>query len=137
MTMTVLIWVHIEQLCNIKNYYTQNPLKKQYIQISLSIEAFILLNKRLEKNKCDYLFQRIEEMELSVRSHNTLHNNNIAYIWQLVQMTELELLQLKNFGRKCLNEIKEILYENGLYLDYYVDPKWINQFKTENDNVLL
>ncbi len=62
------------------------------------------------------LFRRIDELELSVRSANCLENSNIKYIGELVQKTEAEMLRTKNFGRKSLNEIKEILTEMGLSL---------------------
>lgn len=62
------------------------------------------------------LYRSIEELELSVRSANCLKNANIKHIWELVQKTEAEMLKTKNFGRKSLNEIKEILNEMGLSL---------------------
>lgn len=64
----------------------------------------------------DNLYRSIDELELSVRSSNCLKNANIKYIWELVQKTEAEMLETKNFGRKSLNEIKEILAEMGLSL---------------------
>ncbi len=68
--------------------------------------------KRLNEN----LFRRIEEIELSVRSANCLENADIKYMGELVQRTEGEMLRTKNFGRKSLNEIKELLTEMGLSL---------------------
>jgi DNA-directed RNA polymerase subunit alpha len=68
--------------------------------------------RRLNEN----LFRRIDELELSVRSANCLENADIKYIGELVQRTEAEMLRTKNFGRKSLNEIKEILTEMGLSL---------------------
>jgi DNA-directed RNA polymerase subunit alpha len=62
------------------------------------------------------LYRSVEELELSVRSANCLQNANIRYIYELVQRTEAEMLKTKNFGRKSLNEIKEILGEMGLSL---------------------
>ncbi|MCC6933670.1 MAG: DNA-directed RNA polymerase subunit alpha [Deltaproteobacteria bacterium] len=64
----------------------------------------------------DNLFRRIDELELSVRSSNCLENADIKYIGELVVRTEGEMLRTKNFGRKSLNEIKEILSEMGLGL---------------------
>jgi DNA-directed RNA polymerase subunit alpha len=58
----------------------------------------------------------VDELELSVRSANCLKNADIRYIGDLVQKTEVEMLKTKNFGRKSLNEIKEILSEMGLSL---------------------
>jgi len=64
----------------------------------------------------DALFKRVDELDLSVRSANCLQNAGIEFIWQLVEKTEAEMLKTKNFGRKSLNEIKEILSELGLSL---------------------
>ena len=62
------------------------------------------------------LYRSVNELELSVRAANCLRNANIRYIGELVQKTEQEMLKTKNFGRKSLNEIKEILTEMGLHL---------------------
>ena len=62
------------------------------------------------------LYRSVEELELSVRSANCLKNAEINKIYQLVQKTEAEMLKTKNFGRKSLNEIKEVLAEMGLSL---------------------
>jgi len=62
------------------------------------------------------LYLDVDELELSVRSANCLRNANITKIYQLVQKTESEMLKTKNFGRKSLNEIKELLTELGLSL---------------------
>jgi DNA-directed RNA polymerase subunit alpha len=62
------------------------------------------------------LFRSVDELELSVRSANCLKNADIRYIGELVQKSEAEMLKTKNFGRKSLNEIKEILAEMGLTL---------------------
>ena len=67
------------------------------------------------------LYRSVEELELSVRSANCLQNANIKYIYELVQKTEAEMLKTKNFGRKSLNEIKEILSEMGLSLGMKLD----------------
>ncbi len=62
------------------------------------------------------LLRKVDELELSVRSANCLKNDNIVYIGDLVQKTESEMLRTPNFGRKSLNEIKEVLAEMGLHL---------------------
>lgn len=80
---------------------TEGPVEEQ-------VEAETPLNENL--------FRTVEELELSVRSANCLKNANIRYIGELVQKTEPEMLKTKNFGRKSLNEIKEILTEMGLSL---------------------
>ena len=67
------------------------------------------------------LNRSVEELELSVRSYNCLKNANIQTIGELVQKTEAEMLKTKNFGRKSLNEIKEILSSMGLSLGMKID----------------
>lgn len=67
------------------------------------------------------LLKPVSELELSVRSANCLQNANIKYIYELVSKTEGEMLRTKNFGRKSLNEIKEILSSMGLGLGMKVD----------------
>ena len=62
------------------------------------------------------LLKKVEELELSVRSANCLKNDNIIYIGDLVQKSEQEMLRTPNFGRKSLNEIKEVLSQMGLHL---------------------
>jgi len=69
------------------------------------------------------LLRKVEELELSVRSANCLKNENIVYIGDLVQKTESELLRTPNFGRKSLNEIREVLVDMGLELGLLV-PEW-------------
>ena len=62
------------------------------------------------------LLKKVDELELSVRSANCLKNDNIVYIGDLIQKTEAEMLRTPNFGRKSLNEIKEVLASMGLHL---------------------
>jgi DNA-directed RNA polymerase subunit alpha len=64
----------------------------------------------------DNLFRSVDDLELSVRSANCLQNADIRYVGELVQRSEQEMLKTKNFGRKSLNEIKEILHDMGLGL---------------------
>ncbi len=79
------------------------------------------------------LYRSVEELELSVRSANCLRTAGIKLIGELVQKTEQELLKTKNFGRKSLNEIKEILASMGLslgmQLENFPDPKMMEKFK--------
>ncbi len=63
--------------------------------------------------RLEHLDRSVEELELSVRSYNCLKNANIQTIRELVQKSENEMLKTKNFGRKSLNEIKDILTEDG------------------------
>jgi DNA-directed RNA polymerase subunit alpha len=74
-----------------------------------------LINENLSKS--------VEELELSVRSYNCLKNANIKTIGELVQKSESEMLKTKNFGRKSLNEIKEILASMGLSLGMTLDER--------------
>jgi DNA-directed RNA polymerase subunit alpha len=67
------------------------------------------------------LLKKVDELELSVRSANCLKNDNIVYIGDLIQKTEAEMLRTPNFGRKSLNEIKEVLSGMGLHLGMDVD----------------
>jgi len=69
------------------------------------------------------LLKKVDELELSVRSANCLKNDNIVYIGDLIQKTEAEMLRTPNFGRKSLNEIKEVLSSMGLHLGMDV-PDW-------------
>jgi len=69
------------------------------------------------------LLKKVDELELSVRSANCLKNDNIVYIGDLIQKTEAEMLRTPNFGRKSLNEIKEVLASMGLHLGMEV-PNW-------------
>ncbi|MGH6947067.1 MAG: DNA-directed RNA polymerase subunit alpha [Kiloniellales bacterium] len=69
------------------------------------------------------LLRKVDELELSVRSANCLKNDNIIYIGDLVQKTEAEMLRTPNFGRKSLNEIKEVLSSMGLHLGMEI-PNW-------------
>ncbi|NIJ09127.1 DNA-directed RNA polymerase subunit alpha [Sphingomonas vulcanisoli] len=70
-----------------------------------------------------FLLKKVDELELSVRSANCLKNDNIIYIGDLVQKTEAEMLRTPNFGRKSLNEIKEVLSTMGLRLGMEI-PGW-------------
>ncbi len=69
------------------------------------------------------LLRKVDELELSVRSANCLKNDNIIYIGDLVQKTETDMLRTPNFGRKSLNEIKEVLAQMGLHLGMEI-PNW-------------
>jgi DNA-directed RNA polymerase subunit alpha len=80
---------------------------------SASEQPRAVLNENLDKS--------VEELELSVRSYNCLKNANIRTIRELVQKTEAEMLKTKNFGRKSLNEIKDILSSMGLSLGMRLD----------------
>ena len=83
------------------------------------------------------LLKKVDELELSVRSANCLKNDNIVYIGDLVQKSENDMLRTPNFGRKSLNEIKEVLTQMGLYLGMQVDqwpPENIDELLRKMDN---
>jgi len=82
--------------------------EEQAVSRPPEVEAANIVNENL--------FKTVDELELSVRSANCLKNANIHYIGDLVQKTEAEMLKTKNFGRKSLNEIKQIIVEMGLNL---------------------
>lgn len=83
------------------------------------------------------LFRSVDELELSVRSANCLQNANIRYIGELVQRTEGEMLKTKNFGRKSLNEIKEVLgsmdLQLGMNLESFPSRKELEQRSRERE----
>jgi DNA-directed RNA polymerase subunit alpha len=86
----------------------------------------------IEEDINDVLLRHVDDLELSVRSANCLKNAGINLIGELVQKTEAEMLKTKNFGRKSLNEIKEILQESGMGFGMKLDfPPWNKVGKTE------
>ena len=92
-------------------------LLKDHMTIFINFEEELETESRGEEKpqiKNENLNRSVEELELSVRSYNCLKNANIQTIGELVQKTEAEMLKTKNFGRKSLNEIKEILASMGL-----------------------
>jgi len=92
---------------------------KEQLQIFINfdeIEEPLQVDEEPEEEWNENLFKTVDELELSVRSANCLQNANIKYIYELVEKTEADLLKTKNFGRKSLNEVKEVLAEMGLQL---------------------
>ena len=102
--------IMIEQLGNFVNFEDPQP-----VIVEEEVAPDALLNP--------HLLRKVEELELSVRSMNCLKNDNITYIGDLVQKSEGEMLRTPNFGRKSLNEIKEVLTGMSLYLGMEI-PKW-------------
>jgi DNA-directed RNA polymerase subunit alpha len=99
-------------------------LLKDHMTIFINFEEELETEARGEEKpqiKNENLNRSVEELELSVRSYNCLKNANIQTIGELVQKTEAEMLRTKNFGRKSLNEIKEILANMGLSLGMRID----------------
>ena len=100
-------------------------LLKDHMNIFINFEEELELEaadaERKPEIRNENLNRSVEELELSVRSYNCLKNANIQTIGELVQKTEAEMLKTKNFGRKSLNEIKEILSTMGLGLGMKID----------------
>ena len=92
-----------------------------FINFEEEMESSAPSEERKPEIRNEYLYRSVEELELSVRSYNCLKNANIQTIGELVQKTESEMLKTKNFGRKSLNEIKEILASMGLSLGMKID----------------
>jgi len=94
------------------------------LNVFINFEEPEELAKEEEKDELPFnrnLLRKVEELELSVRSANCLKNDNIVYIGDLVQKSESDMLRTPNFGRKSLNEIKEVLSNMGLYLGMKVE----------------
>ena len=101
-------------------------------------ENYMSFDKNKQKMLTN-LCKSVEELELSVRSYNCLKNANIEAIAELVQKTDSEMLRTRNFGRKSLNEIKEILDEMGLHLGMKLDEdimKQIAQARKQKETVV-
>ena len=96
------------------------------LQLFINFEEPSTAAERAEAEELPFnknLLRKVDELELSVRSANCLKNDNIVYIGDLVQKTEAEMLRTPNFGRKSLNEIKEVLADMGLHLGMEI-PNW-------------
>jgi DNA-directed RNA polymerase subunit alpha len=85
--------------------------------------AVVVEDKTPELTFNPSLLKKVDELELSVRSANCLKNDNIVYIGDLILKSESEMLRTPNFGRKSLNEIKEVLAQMGLHLGMHI-PNW-------------
>lgn len=119
--------------------YASKILKDQlsiFINFDESLEPEVSEPVIEKERNNENLYRTVDELELSVRSANCLQNAGIKYIGELVQKTEAEMLKTKNFGRKSLNEIKEILIEMGLGFGVKVDgfdPETYFANKKKND----
>lgn len=105
--------------------YAARILQDQ-LQLFINFEEPMVEEIKVESDEPElnrHLLRKVEELELSVRSANCLKNDNIVYIGDLIQKTEAEMLRTPNFGRKSLNEIKEVLVQMGLHLGMEV-PDW-------------
>ena len=111
-------------------------LKEQlsiFINFEEAEEANLQTTSSEDEPLNENLFRSVDELELSVRSANCLQNANITLIGELVQKTEQDMLKTKNFGRKSLKEIKEILANMGLSLGMKIDnwPQLLERWKTQ------
>jgi len=110
---------------------------KDHLSIFINFdEAELHAQEPIQEKKADYnknLLRNVNELELSVRAANCLKNANIRTIADLVQKTEMEMLKTKNFGRKSLNEIKEILNEMGLSLGMKFDHLTSEEAKIQQE----
>jgi DNA-directed RNA polymerase subunit alpha len=103
--------------------YSARILQDQ-LQVFVNFQEPAAVAKEEAKDELPFsrhLLRKVEELELSVRSANCLKNDNIVYIGDLVQKTEADMLRTPNFGRKSLNEIKEVLTNMGLHLGMKVE----------------
>jgi DNA-directed RNA polymerase subunit alpha len=102
-----------------------SKILKEQLQIFLTFDESLEPSEEMGDSRSpslnENLFRSVDDLELSVRSANCLKNANIRYIGELVVRSEAEMLKTKNFGRKSLNEIKEILSEMGLGLGMKID----------------
>lgn len=121
--------------------YAAKILKEQ-LQIFISFDETAEPVHEIEDSEThkinENLYRSVEELELSVRSANCLKNAQINLIGELVQKSEAEMLKTQNFGRKSLNEIKDILSEMGLSLgmklDSFPDPEYLKLIQKGQDD---
>jgi DNA-directed RNA polymerase subunit alpha len=116
--------------------YAAKILKEQltiFINFEETEETSYVSGATEEEPLNENLFRSVDELELSVRSANCLQNANITLIGELVQRTEQDMLKTKNFGRKSLKEIKEILANMGLSLGMKIDnwPQMLERWKAQ------
>lgn len=115
---------------------------KEQVQLFINFEETADINRPADGTATEInanLYRPVEELELSVRSANCLKNANIRLIGELVQKSEAEMLKTQNFGRKSLNEIKDILAEMGLtlgmQLDNFPDPEYLRMMQKSEEEL--
>ncbi len=116
---------------------------KEHLQMFINFDEEQIPDEEPEEEEVhkinENLYRSVEELELSVRSANCLKNADISLIGDLVQKTEAEMLKTQNFGRKSLNEIKDILAEMGLTLgmklENFPDPEYLKVLKKGREEV--
>jgi len=120
--LTIEVWTNGSVRPDDAVAFAAKILKEQLtIFLNFEEEAETVTTLSADEEINENLFRSVEELELSVRSANCLQNANITLIGELVQRTEAEMLKTKNFGRKSLKEIKELLTEMGLQLGMRID----------------
>lgn len=122
--------------------YAAKILKQQlqlFINFDEEVETVVEEESEESRKINENLYRSVEELELSVRSANCLKNANIHLIGDLVQRSEAEMLKTQNFGRKSLNEIKDILAEMGLSLgmliDNFPDPEYLKMIQEGKEDL--
>jgi DNA-directed RNA polymerase subunit alpha len=101
--------------------------EEEYEEVIPDEPRAMVIGEKGDTSLNNNLFKTVDELELSVRSYNCLKNADIKTIAELVQKSEPEMLKTKNFGRKSLNEIKEILARMGLHLGMKIDLENIDK----------
>ena len=114
----VAFWVISFALLCLTSCTTTRDISRQQTQQEIKTSSSVQQDAKTQAQTSTH-----DELELSVRSANCLKNDNIVYIGDLIQKTEAEMLRTPNFGRKSLNEIKEVLAQMGLHLGMEV-PNW-------------
>ena len=105
----------------LRNLVTSLIMEERIETTTANAKAMKPLVSEEQAKLSEHLWKSVDDLELSVRSANCLQNANIRYIGELVQKSESEMLKTKNFGRKSLKEIKELLAEMGLQLGMKLD----------------
>ena len=123
--LTIEIWIQWLHHSSGRSLVWRQKLIKDHMQIFIQFEEKLGDPEEPTEIRQDavleHLNKSVDELELSVRSYNCLKNANIRTIGELVTKSEAEMLKTKNFGRKSLNEIKEILTSMGLSLGMRLD----------------
>ena len=118
-----------------------SKILKEQLQVFINFDEIeeppMEQREEVSDDNTEALYKTVEELELSVRSANCLKNADIRLIGELVQKTEGEMLRTKNFGRKSLNEIKEILTQMGLHLgmkvENFPDPEVLKRIQEKKE----
>lgn len=119
--------------------YSAKIIKEQ-ISVFINFDEGVLNGSNGDGNNIadlnDNLFKRVDELELSVRAANCLRNANISYVGDLVQRPELEMLKTKNFGKKSLDEIRDLLTRMGLNFGMRIDgfDRKLQEWKRKQEN---